>query len=115
MRRFIVVAMLCALSTCSTAPAFAGYGPRPHAWCGWWMRQQVPRDPGPAFNLARKWLDYGPRQAEPCVNCIAVRPHHVGLVTGLCGPGCIILKSGNDGRAVRERPRSVRGFKFVRQ
>jgi hypothetical protein len=34
--------------------------------------------------------------------------HHVGIITGRSG-GQWIVKSGNDGHTVRERPRSVSG------
>jgi hypothetical protein len=34
--------------------------------------------------------------------------HHVGIITGRVGRQWII-KSGNDGHAVRERPRSIAG------
>ena len=36
-----------------------GYGGRPHAWCGWQMRQLVGSDPGLRFNLARNWAEWG--------------------------------------------------------
>jgi hypothetical protein len=63
-----------------------------------------------AYNLARRWASYGSPASSDCVNCIAVWPHHVGIVTGRPGPGTIVLKSGNDGHAVRERERSTRGI-----
>lgn len=83
--------------------------PRPHAWCGWWLRQQL-GVADRAYNLARKWAGIGTPAHGPAVGVIAVWPHHVGLVTGVPGPGRIILKSGNDSRAVRERERSTRGI-----
>jgi hypothetical protein len=82
--------------------------PRPRAWCGWWLRQQM----GVAdrsYNLARKWAQIGTPAHGPAPGVIAVWRHHVGIVTGVPGPGRIILKSGNDSRAVRERERSTRG------
>lgn len=84
-------------------------GPRPRAWCGWWLRGQVAGDPGPQGNLARWWTHYGPHIAGPQPGAIAVWPHHVGIVTAVLGDGQIMLKSGNDGHAVRERARSTRG------
>lgn len=80
---------------------------RPARWCGWWLRQQL-GVADRAFNRAIAWKHYGSPASSDCVNCIAVFPHHVGLVTGRPGPGRIILKSGNDGGAVRERERSSR-------
>jgi hypothetical protein len=35
------------------------YAGRPGAWCGWYMRSQVGSDPGPNYNLARSWAQYG--------------------------------------------------------
>jgi hypothetical protein len=35
--------------------------------------------------------------------------HHVGIVVAVSGPGRIVLLSGNDGGAVRQRERSSRG------
>jgi hypothetical protein len=82
--------------------------PRPRAWCGWWLRQQL-GVADRAFNQARRWARYGTKAHGPAPGVIAVWPHHVGLVTGVPGPGRIVLKSGNDGHAVRERERSSRG------
>jgi hypothetical protein len=83
--------------------------PRPRAWCGWWMRHHVSQDPGVAFNLARNWARYGRAAGGPAVGVIVVWPHHVGIITGRDGAGQWIVKSGNDGHAVRERARSLDG------
>jgi hypothetical protein len=45
----------------------------------------------------------------PAPGVVAVWPHHVGVVTSVPGPGRIVLLSGNDGHAVRERERSTQG------
>ena len=82
--------------------------PRPARWCGWWLRQKlgvVDR----RYNLARNWARFGSPASRPCVGCIAVWRSHVGLVTAVPGPGRIVLLSGNDAKAVRERERSSRG------
>ena len=79
---------------------------RPRAWCGWYMRGQVGSDPGPAFNLARSWARYGANAGGPSVGAIVVWPHHVGKIVGQEN-GQWIVQSGNDGHAVRTRPRSV--------
>jgi hypothetical protein len=82
--------------------------PRPHAWCGWWMRHYL----GVADrsgNLARWWARYGSNAHGPAIGTIVVWPHHVGILTGRSSSGGWILKSGNDGHAVRERERSLRG------
>jgi len=81
---------------------------RPHAWCGWFMRGQVGNDPGPSFNLARSWAHYGSNAGGPSVGVIVVWRHHVGKIVGHEN-GQWIIQSGNDGRAVRTRPRSIAG------
>lgn len=96
--------------------ARADCGPRPPAWCGWWLRCQVWHDPGPAFNRAVAWLRWGNRSPGPCVGCIVVWQRakgrgHVGVITGRTATGWVV-KSGNDQHAVRERERSVAGAQF---
>jgi hypothetical protein len=84
------------------------YGGRPAAWCGWYMRTQVGGDPGPEYNLARTWARYGVNAGGPSVGTIVVWRHHVGKIVGQQN-GEWIVQSGNDGRAVRTRPRSLAG------
>jgi hypothetical protein len=79
---------------------------RPQAWCGWYMRGQVGSDPGPEFNLARSWARYGSNAGGPSVGAIVVWRHHVGKIVGQEN-GQWIIQSGNDGHAVRTRPRSI--------
>jgi hypothetical protein len=86
-----------------------GVGARPAAWCGWWMRTQ--KGGGPELNLARNWAHWG-RSSEPQIGAVVVWPHHVGMITGRTASGQWIVKSGNDGGRVRERPRSVAGAVF---
>jgi len=81
---------------------------RPAAWCGWYMRQQVGADPGPEYNLARSWAHYGSNAGGPAVGTIVVWRHHVGKIVGQVN-GQWIVESGNDGHAVRARPRSLAG------
>jgi uncharacterized RmlC-like cupin family protein len=81
---------------------------RPAAWCGWYMRSQVGADPGPQYNLARAWAHYGSNAGGPSVGAIVVWPHHVGKIVGQQN-GQWIVQSGNDGHAVRARPRSLAG------
>ncbi len=99
-----------------SAHSMAHYDARPRAWCGWWMRHQMPADPGPAYNLARKWLDYGTRLAGPMVGAIVVFPRacknkncgHVGLLRGKDARGMWLIESGNAGGGqVRVAPRSI--------
>jgi hypothetical protein len=84
------------------------YAGRPGAWCGWYMRQQVGSDPGPKYNLARAWAQYGSNAGGPAVGTIVVWRHHVGEIVGQEN-GHWIVRSGNDGHFVRSRPRSLAG------
>lgn len=72
------------------------------------MRGQVGSDPGPSFNLARSWARYGTNAGGPSIGAIVVWPHHVGRIVGHAN-GQWIVQSGNDGHAVRTRPRSIAG------
>jgi hypothetical protein len=83
-------------------------GGRPRAWCGWYARSLVGQDPGPSFNLARNWARWG-HATSPGVGVVVVWSHHVGMITGRAPNGEWIVKSGNDGHAVRERARSLSG------
>jgi uncharacterized RmlC-like cupin family protein len=87
---------------------YGHHGGRPRAWCGWYMRQQVGADPGPNYNLARSWARYGSNAGGPTIGAIVVWRHHVGKIVGQEN-GQWIVQSGNDGRAVRTRPRSLAG------
>jgi hypothetical protein len=79
---------------------------RPRAWCGWFMRREF-GVANPAGNLARWWAGFGRPAHGPAVGAIVVWRHHVGRITGRTADGRWIVKSGNDGHRVRERPRSV--------
>jgi hypothetical protein len=81
-------------------------GGRPNAWCGWWLGNHL----GMANRnlwLARNWASVG-HKAQPGVGVVVVWRHHVGIITGRAGSEWIV-KSGNDGHTVRERPRSIAG------
>ena len=71
------------------------------------MRQLVGSDPGPQFNLARNWARWGHR-GPAGIGAVVVWPHHVGKIVGQEN-GQWIVQSGNDGHAVRARPRSLAG------
>lgn len=88
---------------------YSGVGPRPRAWCGWWMRTQ--RGGGPHLNVAWNWRHYG-RPTSPQVGAVVVWRHHVGEIVGQASNGRWIVRSGNDGGAVRTRARSVAGAIF---
>jgi hypothetical protein len=92
-----------------SAPHQVGADARPHAWCGWWMRSQVGSDPGTSFNAARNWAHWGRAANGPAPGVIGVMPHHVFKVVQVLGRGIVLAISGNDGHAVRTRPRSTNG------
>jgi hypothetical protein len=85
---------------------------RPVAWCGWEMRRLVGIDPGPSFNLARNWARWG-RSGPAGIGAVVVWPHHVGKIVGQKN-GEWIIESGNDGHALRTRPRSIAGAIAIR-
>lgn len=78
-------------------------------WCGCWLRLHL----GIAdvrLNRAMAWAGIGSPAAGPAPGVIAVWRHHVGKITADLGNGLIMLLSGNDGHAVRNRVRSTRGI-----
>lgn len=85
---------------------FVTADPRPGAWCGWFMRHLI-GVADKAYNLARNWAHWG-HAGPPGVGAVVVWPHHVGKIVGQ-EHGQWVVESGNDGHAVRTRPRSVRG------
>jgi hypothetical protein len=91
---------------------FHGLGGRPAAWCGWAMRQLVGSDPGPSYNLARNWAHWG-HAGPPGIGAVVVWPHHVGKIVGREN-GQWVIESGNDGHALRTRPRSIAGAIAIR-
>ncbi|MFZ0610165.1 MAG: hypothetical protein WAM75_21075 [Xanthobacteraceae bacterium] len=91
---------------------YGGLGHRPAAWCGWQMRQLVGGDPGPSYNLARNWSHWG-HAGSAGIGAIVVWPHHVGKIVGQEG-GQWVIESGNDGHALRTRPRSIAGVIAIR-
>lgn len=77
-------------------------------WCGCWLRLRH-RLSDVSLNLAARWRRVG-SPADACrPGLIAVWPHHVGEVTACLGGGMIRMISGNDGNAVRDRVRPLRG------
>jgi hypothetical protein len=85
-------------------------GPRPRAWCGWWMRTQ--RGGGPHLNVAWNWSKWGRPAGGPQVGAVVVWRHHVGEIVGRAENGKWLVRSGNDSNAVRTRARSVAGAVF---
>lgn len=86
---------------------------RPHAWCGWQMRQWFGGDS--SYNLAANWSHRGV-STNAHVGAVVVWPHHVGYITGFDTSRHLwIVRSGNDGHQVRERPRSIAGTIAIRE
>jgi len=82
-------------------------GPRPRAWCGWWLGRQLGMLSRTLW-LARNWAHVGTPTTKQ-TGAIVVWRHHVGKITAVRADGAIKVLSGNDGRAVRDRWRSARG------
>lgn len=95
-----------------TGSMASGNNARPRAWCGWQMRQWF--GGGSEYNLARNWAKRGTATTAH-IGAVVVWPHHVGYITGRDARGEWIVKSGNDGHRVRERPRSLAGTIAIRQ
>jgi hypothetical protein len=87
---------------------------RPRAWCGWWLSRHLGMNNRNLW-LARNWASVGRNAGGPQVGAVVVWRHHVGIITGRTGNKWVV-KSGNDGHRVRERPRSIAGaiaFRFA--
>jgi hypothetical protein len=85
-------------------------------WCGQYARQNlVASDPGTQYNLACNWRNWG-RPTSAQVGAMVIwcssKHRHVGKIVGPCVGDKCLVKSGNDGGAVRTRMRSVAGATF---
>lgn len=82
----------------------------PSMWCGCWLSKYLGYNDRKLW-LARNWLKVGRPAHGPAPGVIAVfargKGGHVGVVTTVKSPNKIVLLSGNDGGAVRERERST--------
>jgi uncharacterized protein (TIGR02594 family) len=96
----LLLAALALVCAASTAEA------RPRAWCGWFMGQHLGKHDRSLW-LARNWARVGSNAGGPAEGVVVVWPHHVGLITGRDAVGRWVVLSGNDGRRVRERARSL--------
>lgn len=76
-------------------------------WCGCWLAHYL-GIPKRDLWLASNWK-YEGRPASPGGGVVVVWSHHVGIIRRVTGPGMAVVLSGNDGNAVRERERSIRG------
>jgi hypothetical protein len=113
---------LCALALAGAIPAAAqahghhhSHGHHGTPWCGIYLSNYLGKHDR-NLALARNWAHEGAPAAGPGVGVVAVWPHHVGIITGRAPDGEWIVHSGNDGNAVRTRPRSlarVIAFRYV--
>lgn len=111
MRKLTVamIVLFCAFTTQAEArPAGC-----PTKWCGCWL-ERVLGFADKALWRARNWASVGKPADGPASGVVVVWPHHVGIITGQA-EGKWIVKSGNDGNRVRERPRSMAGVIAFRQ
>lgn len=77
------------------------------AWCGCWLASHLGISDRSLW-LARNWARVGHSAGGPQVGAIVVWRHHVGKIKAVEGNRILVL-SGNDGRAVRERWRTTSG------
>lgn len=70
---------------------------------------QLTGDHRSGLALARNWAREGTNAGGPGTGVIVVWSHHVGRIEGRDQRGRWIVRSGNDGNAVRVRPRSLAG------
>jgi len=89
-------------------PHHRHHGYRGHAWCGSYLSKHL-GIPDRRLALARAWASEGSNAGGPGVGVVVVWRHHVGIITGRTPDGQWIVHSGNDGGAVRTRPRSIAG------
>lgn len=85
------------------------------AWCGCAASLKVFGENRRELWNARAWLKLGRPVSKPAPGVIAVYARgkgrgHVGIVTAVPGPHRIVLWSGNDLGAIRERERSTDGI-----
>lgn len=111
MRRLLAAALIM-LAVTSTAEARGHHG---LPWCGIYLSQYFHKTDRRLW-LAREWATEGKPAPGPEVGVVVVWRHHVGVIVGKTDAGQWIIHSGNDGNAVRTRPRSVAGaiaFRYV--
>lgn len=87
-------------------------GKRPRAWCGWWLSRHLGLTDRRLWR-ALEWRHVGRAAHGPAIGAIVIWSRgkgngHVGIITGKTTRGWVV-KSGNDGNAVRERVRSIAG------
>ena len=85
---------------------------RPRAWCGWYLSRYLGKNDRRLWR-ALAWRHVGRAAHGPAIGVVVIWSRgkgrgHVGIITGKTAGGWVV-KSGNDGNAVRERVRSVAG------
>jgi hypothetical protein len=98
-----LIALACLYSTNVEARGHRGL-----PWCGIYMGKYFGMSDRSLW-IARNWSRVGSNAGGPGQGVVVVWPHHVGVITGQASNGEWIVHSGNDGGAVRTRPRSLRG------
>lgn len=78
------------------------------AWCGCYLSKHLGLNERRLW-VAREWARVGSPASGPAPGVVVVWAHHVGIIRQVTAPGRAVVHSGNDGRAVRERERSLRG------
>jgi hypothetical protein len=76
-------------------------------WCGCYMAVHLGIQSRSLW-VARNWARVGHPAGGPGAGVVAVWRHHVGLIKAVDGNRILVL-SGNDGQAVRERWRTTTG------
>ena len=106
----IATAMLCIFTVDANAQSHhrQHYAHRARTWCGNYMSSYFGKSDR-RLALAREWAREGYNAGGPGIGVVVVWRHHVGVITGQTPDGQWIIHSGNDGGAVRTRPRSLAG------
>jgi len=108
MLRSFLLGLTIVLSLSSTSEASGRpYGCPARAWCGCFLSNHLGIHSRGLW-LARNWARVG-HPTRPVAGAIVVWRHHVGIIKQITARGKAIVLSGNDGRRVRERERSISG------
>lgn len=117
MRRLLAASVMLFIIGISNAQAFFDSRPSQcptRLWCGCWLATYLGISDQKQFHdlwSARNWATYGHRASGPAPGVIAVfargKGGHVGIITSVPRRGVIVMKSGNDRGAVRERERTI--------
>lgn len=102
---FLALMILPALS--SSAAAAVRPAGCPTRWCGCWLGKHLGMHDRSLWR-ARAWAGVGADAGAPGIGVVVVWRSHVGIITGRAPDGWVVT-SGNDGRQVRSRVRSLRG------